>query len=414
MSKSGDRGCCLPHLPEPETRPAPDGMAKPIPASAPLVLTINCGSSSIKFGLYWRGDAPLLELSGKIDRIGLPGTSLSFRDRSGGLQGIRPISGRDHAESGQTLCDWLVQRAGAGSITAIGHRIVHGGAKLHEPQRITGAVLDELHRISDFAPEHLPAGIAMIELFGAKLPDIPQVACFDTAFHRAMPRVAKMLPIPRRFQAAGIERYGFHGLSYTYLMEELARLAGEKAARGRLVLAHLGNGASLAAVRDGGSIDTTMGFTPTAGLPMSTRSGDLDPGLVSYFSRSENMTAEQFQRMVNHESGLLGISETSPDLRDLLAAESARPPRRRSGRAVLLPGPQGRRGLCRCARRPGHAGLHGRHRRERRRDPLARYAKASSFLGIRLDEARNAAGEAGHLRREESGLRARHSLPMKT
>jgi acetate kinase len=367
-------------------------MAKPIPASAPLVLTINCGSSSIKFGLYRCSDAPLLELSGKIDRIGLPGTSLSYRDR-GGLQGSHSISGRDHAESAQTLCDWLVQRAGAGSITAIGHRIVHGGAKLHEPQRITGAVLDELHRISDFAPEHLPAGIALIELFGAKLQGIPQVACFDTAFHRAMPRVAKMLPIPRRFQAAGIERYGFHGLSYTYLMEELARLAGEKSARGRLVLAHLGNGASLAAVRDGASIDTTMGFTPAAGLPMSTRSGDLDPGLVSYFSRSENMTAEQFQRMVNHESGLLGISETSPDVRDLLAAESADP---RAAEAIALFCYQARKGVGAFAAALGgldtlvFTGGIGENAAVIR----SRICEGLEFLGIRLDEARNAAGEA--------------------
>jgi acetate kinase len=148
------------------------------------------------------------------------------------------------------------------------------------------------------------------------------VACFDTAFHRTMPRVATLLPIPRRYEAAGVRRYGFHGLSYEFLMAELVRLGEPAATEGRVILAHLGNGASLAAVRDGKSIDTSMGFTPTAGLVMSSRSGDLDPGLVSYLARTEQMSAAQFQKMVNHESGLLGVSETSPDMRDLLDRET--------------------------------------------------------------------------------------------
>jgi acetate kinase len=147
------------------------------------------------------------------------------------------------------------------------------------------------------------------------------VACFDTAFHQTMPRVAKLLPIPRRFDAKGIQRYGFHGLSYAYLMEELARLGDPAATKGRVILAHLGNGASMAAVRDGKSVDTSMCFTPTAGLVMSTRSGDLDPGLAPYLARTEQMTTQQFYEMVNHKSGLLGVSETSSDMRDLLDHE---------------------------------------------------------------------------------------------
>jgi acetate kinase len=147
------------------------------------------------------------------------------------------------------------------------------------------------------------------------------VACFDTAFHRTMPRVAKLLPIPRRYTTRGMQRYGFHGLSYAYLMEELARLGDPTARKGRVILAHLGNGASLAAVRDGKSMDTSMGFTPAAGLVMSTRSGDLDPGLLSFLSRTRKMTSWQFEQMVNHQSGLLGVSETSSDMRDLLARE---------------------------------------------------------------------------------------------
>jgi len=176
-----------------------------------------------------------------------------------------------------------------------------------EPEIVTKKLLDELYRISPNDPDHLPREIELIETFRQRHPKLPQVACFDTAFHQTMPRVAKLLPIPRRFDAKGIQRYGFHGLSYAYLMEELARLGDPAAKKGRVILAHLGNGASMAAVRDGKSIDTSMCFTPTAGLVMSTRSGDLDPGLAPYLARTEQMTTSQFYKMVNHESGLLGV-----------------------------------------------------------------------------------------------------------
>jgi acetate kinase len=190
------------------------------------------------------------------------------------------------------------------------------------PERVTQELLDELRRITPYDPEHLALEVELIEAFRQRHPRLPQVACFDTAFHHTMPRVASLLPIPRRYEAAGVRRYGFHGLSYEFLIDELARLGDPAAAKGRVILAHLGNGASLAAVRDGKSIDTSMGFTPTAGLVMSSRSGDLDPGLVSYLARTEQMTATQFQEMVTHASGLLGVSEISSDLRDLLARES--------------------------------------------------------------------------------------------
>ena len=195
------------------------------------------------------------------------------------------------------------------------------GMKHSEPERVTRKLLAELHRITAYAPEHLPREIELIEAFRKRCPNLPPVACCDTAFHRTLPRVARLMSIPRRYAAKGVERYGFHGISYAYLMEELGRL-DPVATKGRLILAHLGNGASLAAVLHGKSIDTSMGFTPTAGLVMSTRSGDLDPGLVYYLARTRRMTAAQFQRMVNHESGLLGVSGTSSDLRDLLAREA--------------------------------------------------------------------------------------------
>jgi acetate kinase len=168
----------------------------------------------------------------------------------------------------------------------------------------------------------MPEEILLIESFHRRFSDLPQIACFDTEFHHDLPRVARLLPIPRRYEAQGVRRYGFHGLSYAFLMEELARLDGVETARGRIILAHLGNGASLAAVRSGKSLDTSMSFTPAAGIPMGTRSGDLDPGLIGYLARTEQMSAERFETMVNFESGLLGISETSRDMCDLLSSEA--------------------------------------------------------------------------------------------
>jgi acetate kinase len=202
----------------------------------------------------------------------------------------------------------------------VGHRVVHG-MKHSKPEWVTPKLLAELRRIIPYDPDHLRREIGLIETFLKRHPKLPQVACFDTAFHRSMPKVAKLLPIPRRYAAKGVERYGFHGLSYAYLMEELGRL-DPAAAKGRVILAHLGNGASLAAVRNGKSIDTSMGFTPTGGLVMSTRTGDLDPGLIYYLERTEHINIVQFQQMVNHKSGLLGVSGTSSDLRDLCASEA--------------------------------------------------------------------------------------------
>jgi acetate kinase len=284
------------------------------------ILTINGGSSSIRFAVYDAGETPRRRLDGKIDRIGLSGTNLTVNDPAGKPQSVRRLAAANHRKAAGFLLDWLEAQPVFASIKAVGHRVVHG-MKHSEPEQVTPKLLAELHRITPYAPDHLPREIGLIEAFRQRHPKLPQVACFDTAFHRAMPRVAKLLPLPRRYAAKGVERYGFHGLSYAYLVEELSRL-DRAAAQGRVILAHLGNGASLAAVRRGKSIDTSMGFTPTAGLVMSTRTGDLDPGLVYYLARTGRMTAAKFQKMVNHESGLLGVSGTSPDLRDLLAQEA--------------------------------------------------------------------------------------------
>ena len=278
--------------------------------SIPAVLTINAGSSSIRFAVYEAARTARRQLDGKIDHV----------------------AATDHRTAVTFLLKWLEAQPIFASVKAVGHRVVHG-MRHSEPERITPKLIAELRRITPYDPDHMPREISVIEAISRRHPTLPQVACFDTAFHRTMPRVAKLLPIPRRYAAArGVERYGFHGLSYAYLMEELGRL-DPRAAPGRVILAHLGSGASLAAVRDGKSIDTSMGFTPASGLMMGTRTGDVDPGLTYHLARTEHMTAQKFQRMVNRESGLLGVSATSADVRDLLARESRDP---RAAEAIAL------------------------------------------------------------------------------
>ena len=352
------------------------------------LLTINGGSSSIRFALFDGGEPLRRLLDGKVDRIGLSGTNLTFKDTTEEPQNIHTIEASDRHSAVGFLLDRLEKQQAFASVKAVGHRVVHGMTH-SEPERVTPELLDELHRITPYDPDHLPLEIELIEAFRQRHPGLPQVACFDTAFHRSMPRLASLLPIPRRYEAAGVRRYGFHGLSYEFLMEELARLGDPAATKGRVILAHLGNGASLAAVRDGNSIDTSMGFTPTSGLVMSSRSGDLDPGLVSYLARTEQMSAAQFQEMVNHASGLLGISEVSSDLRDLLARESDDV---RAAEAVALFCYQAKKWIGSFAAALGgldtlvFAGGIGENAplvRERICDQLG-------FLGIKLDEGRNA------------------------
>ncbi len=355
-----------------------------------VVLTVNGGSSSIKFALY-RADSPTTRLlSGKIERIGLPNPILTIRDGAS-KTAPRVIRAPNHRAAGEFLIGWLDHHAGFAEVIGVGHRVVHGGIKLREAQRITPQLVAALRRISPYDPEHMPSGIQLMDVFRRRHPKLAQVACFDTAFHRDMPRVAKLLPIPRRFDAKGVQRFGFHGLSYTFLMEELERVAGSQAARGRVILAHLGNGASLAAVRNGKSIDTSMGFTPAAGIPMSTRSGDLDPGLVWYLARTERMTGKQFHEMVHHQSGLLGVSELSPDMRDLLARQAKDI---RAAEAVALFCYQAKKWIGAFAAALGgldtlvFTGGIGENQSEIR----APICDGLQFLGIKLDASRNQAG----------------------
>ena len=352
------------------------------------ILTINGGSSSIKFALYAAVKPLRRGLYGTVDRIGLSGTSLTFHEADGKPEISRKLVTADHKSAANALIDWLEQQIDFQSVKGLGHRVVHG-MKHTAPEIVTPELLAELHRISPYDPDHLPREIEMIEAFRQRYAKLPQVACFDTAFHQTMPRVAKLLPIPRHFNRKGIQRYGFHGLSYAYLMEELVRLGDPAAKKGRVILAHLGNGASLAAVRDGKSIDTSMCFTPTAGLMMSTRSGDLDPGLAPYLARTEQMTTSQFYKMVNHESGLLGVSETSSDMRDLLDREKKDV---RAAEAVALFCYQAKKWIGAYAAALGgldtlvFAGGIGENAPVVR----ARICEGLKFLGIELDKSRNA------------------------
>lgn len=285
------------------------------------ILTINGGSSTIKFALYQIDKSLKCLFHGNIDKTGQKNSILSFNlDKEGQQETLKMEASHDKSAA-SFLIDWLEKQDGFTYVRAVGHRVVHG-MNHTGPELISPGLLNELHRIIPYDPDHMPNEIELIEAFRERYPKLLQVACFDTAFHSNMPRVAKLLPIPRRFDTMGIRKYGFHGLSYAYLMEELNRVADSKEAKGRVILAHLGNGASLAAVREGKSIDTSMGFTPAAGLMMGTRPGDLDPGVAWYMMQSEHLTPKKFNNLINHDSGLLGISETSSDMRDLLEQET--------------------------------------------------------------------------------------------
>lgn len=355
----------------------------------PHILTVNVGSSSIKFALFEAGAVLRRAYAGKIERIGLPAPALRIEGAELADSISERVSAPDHTAAMGVLIDWIEKRGDANALSGVGHRVVHGGPNYSAPQRITPELLDELRRLRSFDPQHLPQEILLIEALAQRFPDLPQFACFDTAFFHDLPRVARLLPIPRRYEAKGVRRYGFHGLSYAYLMGELARQGGAEAANSRVILAHLGNGASLAAVHHGKPLDTSMGFTPAAGVPMGTRSGDLDPGLASYFSRTENMSPEQFDDMVNFQSGLLGISEISSDMRELIDREAQDV---RAAEAIALFCYQIHKWIGAFAAALGgldqlvFAGGVGENLPQVR----ARICAGLGFLGIDLDDTRNA------------------------
>ena len=281
------------------------------------ILTINGGSSSIKFALYKRGNELHQLFSGAIENIGTGEPQFKFHPSAANLSQSQYIKVVGHADAANYLIDFLENEEGFKSVIAIGYRVVHGMDHTL-PTEINDELIEELKQISPYTPEHLPSEITLIEVFRKRFPHAIQIACFDTSFHSSMPLLAKLLPIPRRYYGQGIQRYGFHGLSYAWIMDELKRLEDGAADHGKIIIAHLGNGASMVAIKDGKSIDTSMGFTPTAGLMMGTRTGDLDPGLVLYLMETESLTLNQFSQLVNHQSGLLGVSEISADMRELI------------------------------------------------------------------------------------------------
>jgi acetate kinase len=293
----------------------------PDPASPKhVILCLNSGSSSLKFALYHLGAVEEVRLAhGAVERIGLAGGHLWIQgmDNDALVDVHRDFP--DHAVAAEGISA-AAKGLGLPPPVAVGHRVVHGGPDHTAPERLEAPLLAELRRLVPFAPLHLPSAIQGIEAVAARFPELPQVACFDTAFHRRMPEVAQRFPLSRDLWHEGIRRYGFHGLSYEYIVATLGA-----AAQGRLVIAHLGNGASLAAVQNGQPRDTTMGFTPTAGLMMGTRSGDLDPGVLIHVMRSKSYGADELDNLVNHQAGLLGVSGLSPDMKTLLDQRQREP-----------------------------------------------------------------------------------------
>ncbi len=329
------------------------------------VLCVNTGSSSVKYGVFTFEPSPRVLSRGSSERSG--------------------------AGRAQTVAEWAGRHRGSETVAAIGHRIVHGGPNHSDPRRVDDALMNDLRSLIPFAPNHLPDELSMIEAIGQAFPGVPQFACFDTAFHHDLPEVARRLPIPDKYSRAGVRRYGFHGLSFAFLLEELARVAGRSAADGRVVLAHLGNGSSLAAVSSGHCIDTSMGFTPLGGVVMSTRSGDLDPGVVTHIARSEGFTADETEDLLSHGAGLLGVSGLSGDMRELLAHEHTSHP---CALAIAIYCYQIRKWIGGFAAVLGgldtlvFAGGIGEHAAPIR----ARICEGLHFLGVDLDADANGAG----------------------
>lgn len=281
-----------------------------------VILTVNAGSSSIKLAVFSTDGHSKKLLEAAVANIGHAPANFIANGKT------EPVTAKDHAAAANALLQWLIDQISAAQVVAVGHRIVHGGPKYHTAQLVTNQLLSDLQELTAFNLGHLPLELELIKTFQRLLPNAQQIACFDTAFHHNLPTHARLLPIPRHFETKGVRRYGFHGLSYSYVLEELRRVEGETAANGKVVIAHLGSGASLAALQNGKSVDTTMSMTPTSGVPMSTRSGDLDPGLALYMAQTQSYDAERFNHMVNFESGLLGISETTADMKKLLEIEA--------------------------------------------------------------------------------------------
>jgi len=359
---------------------------------AESILVLNAGSSSIKFSVFALGerDRLTLDATGQVEGIG---TQPRFVARDADGAALRDetfaIEGPDgHGQAMRRLGGWLRERLADDRLLAVGHRVVHGGVDHARPVAIDDRVLASLERLVPLAPLHQPHNLAAIRAVRAQMPDLLQVACFDTAFHRGHPELADWFALPRRLYDEGIRRYGFHGLSYEYIAHALPEVAPE-IAEGRVVVAHLGSGASMCAMKGGRSMDSTMGFTALDGLPMGTRCGALDPGVVLHLFRAHGMDADAIERMLYHDCGLKGVSGISNDMRDLLASDDPR-----AGHAIEL-------FVWRIARELGAlaavlGGLDGlvftAGIGERSPEIRAKVCARAAWLGIKLDEAANQAG----------------------
>lgn len=353
------------------------------------ILTINTGSSSLKVALVEMGRGEMRILSAEVERIGTPEGRLHVTDAGGATLIDQRNHLRDHGAALEAMLAWLKANRPDLNPSAVGHRVVHGGIHYQEPQRVTPEFIAILQGMVPIAPDHLPQSIRAMQVAVKAYPNLPQVACSDSAFHRRMPRIAQLYPLPRHLADEGLHRYGFHGLSYEYIMQELRALA-LKEAEGRVLIAHLGNGASMAAVRGGIGIDTTMGFTPAGGLMMGTRTGDLDPGVLLYLLAERGMTRTALNELVNRKAGLLGVSATSADMRDLLERESADA---QAAEAVALFCYQAKKYFGALASVLGgldtlvFTGGIGEHATSVRQ----RICEGMEFLGIRIDPRRNKA-----------------------
>jgi len=368
------------------------------------ILTLNLGSATVKAALFAVEKRPRQELAIEVSQTGASGGRIRIADSRGKSLFAEPLKRYDSALALDRVADWLSAHGYFSGLVAVGHRLVHGGPHFRKPRRITAGLLARLERVLPLDPDHLPEAIRGIRLFAWRFPKLPQVACFDTAFHSTLPPVARMYALPRQLFRQGIRRYGFHGLSYEYVLGKLRTLEG-KLARGRVIIAHLGSGASLAALRNGKSVDTSMGLTPLEGLVMSKRSGDVDPGALLYLLRQGKISAKQLDNLLNHESGLLGVSGTTGDMQKLLE----RAPRdARAAEAVELFCYRVKKYIGAYAAVLGgldilvFTGGIGEHAAAIRR----RICEGLEFLGLELDPARNRA-HAAVISKKRSRIRVR-------
>ncbi len=285
-----------------------------------MLLVVNAGSSSLKVTIYTDDTSDVALASAAVEDITSERARLITHVHEDGQEPeTKPAPSQSHSEAAQHIYEWLQASPVIGSpITAVGYRIVHGGAVYTQPTRITDAVIEQLHELTSLAPNHMAATIQCMTIFRTAYPEATHIGCFDTSFFADIPRVAQTLPLPKDLRQEGIRRYGFHGLSYTYLLTSFRHHEGEVAAHGRVILAHLGSGASVAACKDGRPVDMSMGYTPVSGVPMATRTGDVEPGVLLYLQQYRGMTVEEVYTLVTKQSGLLGISGKTADMYELL------------------------------------------------------------------------------------------------